>query len=114
MRASMTHRHVPHAGSYAPCMEPGTYKLLAYDYVADILERRDPHRPGHLAAIEAAVADGRMVAAGAVGTPPTGGLLVFADVDDAVIEEYATADPYVTAGLVTAWRIDPWTVVAAR
>ena len=62
----------------------------------------------------AEIGEGAVVAAGAVGTPPSGGLLVFADVDDAVIEEYATADPYVTAGLVTAWRIDPWTVVAAR
>lgn len=94
-------------------MESGTFKLLTYDYVPDILERRDPYRPRHLAAIEAAVADGRMVAAGAVGTPPTGGLLVFADVDDAVIRAYAEADPYVVNGLVTAWRIEPWTVVAA-
>lgn len=95
-------------------MEPGTYKLLTYDYVPDIVERRDPYRPGHLAAIEAAVADGRMAAAGAVGTPPAAGLLVFADVDDAVIRAYAEADPYVVNGLVTGWRIDPWTVVAAR
>ncbi len=95
-------------------MEPGTYKLLTYDYVPDILERRDPHRPGHLAAIESAVADGRMIAAGAVGTPPSGGLLVFAAVDDAVIRAYAESDPYVVNGLVTDWRIEPWTVVAAR
>lgn len=95
-------------------MDAGTYRLLHYDYVPDIVERRDPFRPGHLAAIEEAVADGRMVAAGAVGTPPSGGLLVFADVGDEVIRTYAEADPYVVAGLVTAWRIETWTVVAAR
>lgn len=94
-------------------MDPGTYKLLTYDYVPDILERRDPYRPGHLAAIEAAIADGRMTAAGAVGAPPTSAILVFTDVDDEVIRAYAEDDPYVVNGLVTDWRIDPWTVVAA-
>jgi len=93
-------------------MDTGRYKILIYDYVTDIMERRDPHRPGHLERIDEAISEGIMVAAGATGDPPTGGLLVFADVDDAVIDAYAERDPYVVAGLVTAWRIQPWNVVA--
>jgi len=36
---------------------------------------------------------------------------VFADVAPDVVEAYADADPYVMAGLVTARRADPRTVV---
>ncbi len=47
----------------------------------------------------------------ALGDPPSGGLLMF-DVDgpDAV-EAFVRADPYVASGLVTAWRVEPWSVV---
>ncbi len=54
-----------------------------------------------------------MLAAGPVGDPPTGALFVFGDVPVAEVEAFAEGDPYVAAGLVTARRITPWTVVAA-
>lgn len=47
--------------------------------------------------------------AGPIGDPPNGGLLVFSARDAA--EEFVRADPYVEAGLVTEWRIEPWTLV---
>ena len=86
--------------------------ILTYDYVPDIVERRDPYRPGHLDNIRHHVDSGSVVIAGAVGTPPHAGQIVFGDVDVAVIESFGAADPYVEAGLVTGWRVDPWTVVA--
>jgi uncharacterized protein YciI len=92
-------------------LPPGTYQLLTYEYVPDILERRDPHRAGHLAHAAQARQRGELVAVGAVGSPPTGALLVFADVDPAVLEHYAHADPYQQAGLVTGHHVAPWTVV---
>lgn len=95
-------------------MLPGAYKLLIYDYVGDILERRDPYRPGHLANIQAHVDAGTVVLAGAMGDPVHGGLIVFADVDQAVVERFVAADPYMDAGLIVGWRVEPWTVVAAR
>ncbi len=94
-------------------METGPHLLLSYDYVADVLERRPPHREAHLARIAEWIADGGMLAAGAVGDPPTGALFVFGDVPVADVEAFAEGDPYVAAGLVTARRITPWTVVAA-
>lgn len=94
-------------------MQPGRYKILTYDYVPDIVERRDPYRPGHLANIDAHVADGTVVIAGAVGEPVHGGSIVFADVDDGVIAKFVAADPYMAAELITAWRVEPWNVVAA-
>ena len=84
-------------------------KLLIYDYVEDIVERRAPHRPAHLELIGEWIADGRAVGGGATGDPPTGALIVFRESGDP--EEFARQDPYVREGLVTSWRVEPWTVV---
>ena len=88
---------------------PETLQILQYEYVPDIAEKRAPHRQGHLDLIGRWHADGRLVMAGAVGDPPNSGLLVFRDAADA--ESFAGEDPYVEAGLVTSWRVQPWTVV---
>jgi uncharacterized protein YciI len=48
---------------------------------------------------------------GALGDPPHGGLIVFDVDDESVVEQFAAADPYVLAGLVTARRVEPWHVV---
>ena len=85
---------------------------LFYDYVEDIVERRAPHREGHLKLIEDFAADGRLAIAGAVGDPPHGGLLVFRDPEAA--EAFIADDPYLAAGLVTERRTEPWNVVAHR
>ena len=84
-------------------------KLLHYDYVENIVERRAPHRPAHLELIAKWVEDGRVVAGGATGDPPDGALIVFRETGDP--EEFAAIDPYIRGGLVTAWRVEPWTVV---
>lgn len=94
-----------------PSLEPGSYLLLLYDYVSDILERRDPFREAHLDAARSAKERGHLLNVGAVGSPPSGAVFVFADTDVAAVEAYAAADPYVTAGLVTGRRVEPWTVV---
>ena len=94
-------------------METGAYHVLFYDYVPDILERRGPHRDGHLAWLRTWAADGRMVAAGALGDPPRGAAIVFRVDDPAQIEEYVDGDPYVAAGLVTGWRVEPWALAVA-
>jgi hypothetical protein len=81
-------------------------KLLFYDYVEDIVERRAPFRPAHLGLIEEWVADGRAVAGGATGDPPSGALIIFRETGDP--EEWVRIDPYVTEGLVTSWRVESW------
>lgn len=83
--------------------------LLLYDYVDDILERREPFRAEHLARIRDGKEDGRILMAGPLGDPPHGGALVFAD--QVAAEAFAESDPYVTGGLVTRWRVEPWTLV---
>jgi uncharacterized protein YciI len=85
--------------------------LLLYTYVEDMADRRGPHREGHLARIRSEQEAGRILMAGAVGTPPTGGAIVWRGVTREDIERFTAADPYVEAGLVTEQRIEPWTLV---
>jgi uncharacterized protein YciI len=94
-------------------MATGPHTTLVYDYVPDVLERRAPHREAHLAWIAEWIDGGAMLMAGATGDPPTGALFVFGDVDAAEVTRFADGDPYRAAGLVTAHRIAPWTVVAS-
>jgi len=88
---------------------PELLQLLHYDYVDNILERRQPHREGHLALIARFHAEGRMLAGGAVGDPVRGGLFTFRNAADA--EAFMAEDPYVAAGLLVHSRIEPWNVV---
>ena len=82
------------------------WKLLFYDYVENIVERRAPHRQAHLDLIAEWKADGRVVAGGATGDPPSGALIIFGESGDP--EEWVGIDPYVSEGLVTGWRVEPW------
>jgi uncharacterized protein len=88
----------------------GRHVLLTYDYVADIVERRGPHREEHLALIREWHAAGRMVLAGAVGDPPHGAVFVLRDGEDP--QAFVDADPYAANGLVTDWRAEPVNLVA--
>ena len=88
---------------------PERLHVLIYDYVADIAERRAPHREAHLAEIARGKDEGRIVMAGALGDPPHSALIVFRDAADA--ERFPDTDPYIAAGLVTDRRVEPWTVV---
>lgn len=91
-------------------MQAGRHLILFYDYVEDIVERRAPHRSAHLEYISAYKTDGRVVAGGALGDPPTGAAIVFASDDEDMVRDFVAGDPYMAAGLVTAWRVVPWTV----
>jgi hypothetical protein len=88
------------------------HHILFYEYVKDMAERRAPYREAHLARIHSERDAGRIVMAGALGNPqPTGAAIVFADTPPDAIEGFARTDPYVTAGLVPGWRIEPWNLV---
>lgn len=88
------------------------YFVLYYDVVDDMVTKRAPYREEHLRLIRETHARGDLVMAGAVGDPADGGLFVFRAASAEVAEAFARADPYVTQGLVTNWKVKPWTVVA--
>jgi hypothetical protein len=85
--------------------------LLLYTYVEDMAQRRGPYREEHLARIRAERDAGRVTLAGALGSPPAGGAIVFEGVTPEHVEQFTAADPYVLAGLVTSQRIERWTLV---
>jgi uncharacterized protein YciI len=92
-------------------MAADAHLLLLYDYVEDMADRRGPHREAHLEKIRAEQSAGRVTLAGALGDPPSRGAIVFKGVDPAHVEQFVATDPYYTAGLITDWRLEPWTLV---
>jgi uncharacterized protein YciI len=87
------------------------YYLLLYEYVDDMPERRRPYREAHLARIARERERGYIVMAGALGDPANGAAIVFKGLEPETIEEFVRRDPYVEAGLVTGWRVEPWKLV---
>lgn len=90
--------------------DPDTF-LLLYTYVPDMSERRGPHRDAHLARIRAQREAGHVTLAGALGSPPSGGAIVFTGVGRDEVRRFVEDDPYVRAGLVTEHRIEAWALV---
>jgi uncharacterized protein len=91
--------------------DPEFTYVLFYEYVADIAERRVPHREEHLKRIEALRAADRLIVAGAYGDPPAGGVIGFKGLTKEEVEAWADTDPYTTAGLVVSRRVEPWRLV---
>jgi uncharacterized protein len=87
------------------------YFVLLYDVVPDYLTRRQAHREEHLRLATESHARGELVLGGAFAEPADQAMLVFRAEDSAIVERFVKADPYVTNGIVTRWRIRPWTVV---
>jgi len=88
--------------------------LLFYDYVADYLERRGALRPAHFAYANAAIERGELVLGGALADPPDKAVLLFRGDSPEAAEQFARNDPYVTNGLVTHWKVRPWTTVVGE
>jgi uncharacterized protein YciI len=87
------------------------YYLLLYDYGENAVERRAPHRDAHLALAREWLGRGQLLMGGAFADPVDGAALLFRVSDASIVEEFVRSDPYVTSGLVTRWRVRPWTVV---
>lgn len=85
--------------------------ILFYDYVDNVVERRAPFRDEHLKLAREARGRGELLLAGAFADPVDGAALVFQADSQKAVEAFATRDPYVKNGIVTSWRVRPWTVV---
>jgi uncharacterized protein YciI len=91
--------------------EPEAHHLMLYTYVDDMIDRRGPYREAHLERIQAEKRAGRIVLAGALGDPPSGGAMVWRGATEQEIRQFADDDPYNAAGLITAVRIESWKLV---
>ena len=88
--------------------------LLFYDLAADYLERRGQYRELHLAHAWDAQARGELVLAGALADPADVAVLLFESESTEAAERFAAADPYVKNGLVSSYRVRPWTTVVGK
>ena len=88
--------------------------LLMYDVVEDYITRRAEFRDAHLALAWAAHARGELLLGGALADPVDGTVLLFQSDSPDTVEAFARADPYVTNGLVTRWRVREWTTVVGE
>jgi len=89
--------------------------LLIYEYAPDYLEKRAAVRPAHLELARASVARGELQLGGAVpGDASPFGLLLFRGETPEAAEQFARTDPYVTNGVVTAWRVREWITVVGE
>ena len=82
--------------------------LLMYNLSADYPARRQNFRAAHLTLAQAAVERGELILGGAVQDPIDLAVLLFKGPTPAAAAAFAAADPYVRAGLVTAWRVRAW------
>ena len=85
--------------------------LLFYDFVPDYLQRRTGYRGDHLRVAWAAQQRGELIMGGALVDPVDGAVLLFEGENDQAARDFAQADPYVKAGLVTRWSVRAWTTV---
>jgi uncharacterized protein len=90
------------------------YYALFYEAVDDFIARRTPFREEHLCLAREAHARGELLLAGALADPPSGALLVFRSNGPETAEAFAYKDPYVKNGLITRWKVRPWTVVVGN
>ena len=90
------------------------YYALFYEAVDDFIARRGAFRDEHLGMAREAHARGELVLAGALADPADGALLVFQGESPAGAEAFARQDPYVRNGLITKWKVRPWTVVVGN
>ena len=88
--------------------------LLFYDGATDYLERRPKFRDSHLSHAWKAQQRRELLLGGAFADPVDGAVLLFAGEDRTVAEKFAREDPYVTGGLVTAWKVRSWTTVVGE
>ena len=75
---------------------------------AQVLEKRDPYRAGHLGLIKEMAAEGRVLSAGAFTDPVDGAMFVFTDREAA--DEFKAKDPY-GPHVVAGSHVREWTTV---
>ena len=85
--------------------------VLFYDVGEDFVARRAEFRERHLTLVKQAHERGELVLGGALADPVDAAIIVFRGSSPDVAEAFARADPYVTSGLVRAWRVRKWNTV---
>ena len=88
--------------------------LMFYDLAPDYLQRRGEFRNEHLKLAWESAERGELVLGGALSEPTDFAVLLFSCDTPEVPERFAAADPYVKNGIVTGYRVRPWTTVVGK
>lgn len=88
--------------------------LLFYDTAPDYLDRRAEFRSSHLKLAWEYCDRGELILGGALEDPVDGAVLLFSGVTPDVVERFVAEDPYIANGLVTGYKIRPWTTVVGE
>jgi uncharacterized protein len=88
--------------------------LLFYELCSDYLERRAAHRDEHLMLAWRSSERGELILGGALADPADRAVLLFRADSPEVAVTFATMDPYVRHGIVTAWTVRAWTTVVGE
>jgi uncharacterized protein YciI len=91
----------------------GSYFLLIYEVPENYAEARAAYRWEHLELARRFEASGLLLG-GAAGDPIEQAILLFKSPGPEVAREFASQDPYVRHGVVRAWKILRWNVVAGQ
>lgn len=98
----------------AAAAAPRKCLILQTNYAPNTLEKRVPFREQHLQAGQTQVDAGKLILAGPYGDPVEGGMFVWKDSTEQVLQEieaYVKADAYFINGFITSWSIKPYTVL---
>ena len=92
---------------------PCHYFLLIYEVPENYAEARAAYRSEHLELAKRFEASGLLLG-GAAGDPIEQAVLLFRTPGPEVAQEFASQDPYVRHGVVRAWKVLRWNVVAGQ
>ena len=87
------------------------HTILFYDVVDDYVEAARQVSPAAFGTRKQSQQRGELVLAGALAEPADGAILVFRGESPDIATAFAKSDPYVTNGLVKAWRVRKWNTV---
>jgi len=89
--------------------------LLFYEKVKDFEKLQEPFMAAHRTHVIAAAQQGNLVLAGNLADPVDGSaLLLFQCDSSATVEAFAQTDPYVTAGIISHWRLRAWDTIVDK
>jgi uncharacterized protein YciI len=89
------------------------YYLLIYEVPENYAEARAAYRSEHLELARRFEASGLLLG-GAVGDPIEQAVLLFRSSGPEAAREFASLDPYVRYGVIRAWKVLRWNVVAGH
>lgn len=79
--------------------------FVRYGYAPDMVERRKPHREGHLAHLQRAKDEGRLHLAGPLQDPVDGSVIIIDAEGPADVHAWIAQDPYSAAGLIRSVEV---------